>query len=127
MRSYLTIAASVAVGMAIGGFAVQGLHAQVKPKAYLVTESQIIDAAAAQASAQEIQKVIQAAGGRSVISTRGKITAVEGAAPARFGVSEWDNIDKAQAYMNSPERKALTPLRDKGVKTVRQFIVEQPN
>jgi uncharacterized protein (DUF1330 family) len=127
MRTYLTVAASVAVGMAIGGFAVQGLQAQAKPKAYLVTESQILDAAAAQASAQQIQSVIQAAGGRTVVSTRGKITAVVGPAPVRFGVSEWENIDKAQAYMNSPERKALEPAREKGVKTVRQFIVEQPN
>lgn len=52
---------------------------------------------------------------------------MEGAAPARFGVSEWENIDKAQAYMDSSERKALEPERAKGVKTVRQFIVEQPN
>ena len=38
MRVYLTVAASVAVGMAIGGFAVQGLHAQAKPPIYYIAE-----------------------------------------------------------------------------------------
>jgi uncharacterized protein (DUF1330 family) len=127
MNSSTKLATALLVGVVTGGVAVHQLHAQAKPKAYLVTESQIIDNAAAQASAQQIQSVIQAAGGRTLISTRGKITAVVGPAPVRFGVSEWENIDKAQAYMNSPERKALEPAREKGVKTVRQFIVEQPN
>jgi hypothetical protein len=31
---------------ALGAAAVQGLHAQAKPKAYLVTEVELIDAAA---------------------------------------------------------------------------------
>ena len=31
-------------GIALGAAAVQGLHAQAKPKAYLVTESEVIDA-----------------------------------------------------------------------------------
>ena len=124
MNSSTKLATALLVGVVTGGVAVHQLHAQAKPKAYLVTESQIIDAAAAQASAQQIQRVIQAAGGRTIISTRGKITALEGTAPVRFSVTEWENIEKTQAYMNSPERKALTPEREKAVKTVRQFIIE---
>src|SRR2546427_8622442 len=37
---------ALVVGAAIGAAAVQGLHAQAKPKAYQVTELEIIDAAA---------------------------------------------------------------------------------
>ena len=31
MKIYFTVAASMAVGIVLGGFAVQGLHAQAKP------------------------------------------------------------------------------------------------
>ena len=94
-------------------------------EAYLVTESQILDATAALAVAQKTQGVIRAAGGRTIISNRGKITPVVGDAPVRFGVSEWESIEKAQAYVNSPERRALEPERDKAIKFVRQFIIEE--
>jgi uncharacterized protein (DUF1330 family) len=115
----------VLVGATIGAAAVQGLHAQAKPKAYLVTETQILDAAGAIAVSQKIQGVIRAAGGRTLISNRGKVTAVVGDAPVRFGVSEWESIEKAQAYVKSPERMALEAERAKTIKTVRQFIIEE--
>ena len=37
---------SLIAGAALGGAAIQGLHAQAKPKAYQVTELEIIDNAA---------------------------------------------------------------------------------
>jgi hypothetical protein len=36
---------ALVAGIAIGGAAVQTLHTQTKPKAYLVTEFEILDAA----------------------------------------------------------------------------------
>jgi uncharacterized protein (DUF1330 family) len=126
MNAKYQLTAAVILGALAGAALIQGLHAQVKPKAYLVTESQILDAATLPALAQKTQAVLQAAGGRTIISNRGKITAVMGTAPARFGVSEWETIEKAQAYISSPERKALDPERDKAVKIVRQFIIEAP-
>jgi heme-degrading monooxygenase HmoA len=49
-----------------------------------------------------------------------------GTGPKRFGVSEWESLEKAQAWYTSAERKALDPLRSKAFKIVRQFIVEGP-
>jgi uncharacterized protein (DUF1330 family) len=49
-----------------------------------------------------------------------------GEPPKRFGVSEWESVEKAQAWYNSAERKALTPQREKAFKVTRQFIVERP-
>ena len=69
--------------------------------------------------------MIRTAGGRTIISARGKITAVQGAAPIRFAVSEWESIEKAQTYVNSPERKAHAPEYEKAIKVVRQFIIEE--
>ena len=125
MNAKYRLLIAVMVGAAAGAAAVHGLHAQARPKAYLVTESQILDATAALAVSQKTQGVIRAAGGRTIISNRGKITPVVGDAPVRFGVSEWESIEKAQAYVNSPERRALEPERDKAIKFVRQFIIEE--
>src|SRR5262245_61822331 len=53
-----------------------------------------------------------------------KITAVLGDPPKRFGVTEFENIDKAQAWLKSSGREAIAPKRDKAIKLVRQFIFE---
>jgi uncharacterized protein (DUF1330 family) len=53
-----------------------------------------------------------------------KIVAVVGAAPKRIGISEWESLEKAEAWIDSPDRKALGSQRDKAQKITRQFIVE---
>jgi hypothetical protein len=44
--------------------------------------------------------------------------------PPNFGVTEFENIDKAQAWLKSSGREAIAPKRDKAIKLVRQFIFE---
>ena len=126
MNTNYKIALAVVAGAALGAAAVQGLHAQVKPKAYLVTESEVIDAAALAAYVPQAQAAARAAGGRPGVVATGKIVALVGEPPKRLGVSEWESLEKAQAYYNSAERKALTPQRGKALKVIRQFLVEGP-
>jgi uncharacterized protein (DUF1330 family) len=127
MKTKIKIALAVLAGAALGAAAVQGLHAQAKPKAYLVTESEVLDAAALAAYVPQAQAAARAAGGRpGIVPAGGKIVALVGEPPKRFGVSEWESLEKAQAYYNSAERKALTPQRDKAQKVLRQFVVEGP-
>ena len=80
MASKSKIVLAALVGATVGGAAIHGLHAQAKPKAYIVTESEIIDAAAAAAYGPRNQAAQKAAGGRS-FRTTGKITAVVGTPP----------------------------------------------
>ena len=127
MNTNYKIVLAVVAGAALGAAAVQGLHAQVKPKAYLVTESEVIDAAALAAYVPQAQAAARAAGGRpGIVPAGGKIVALLGEPPKRLGVSEWESLEKAQAYYNSAERKALTPQRGKALKVIRQFLVEGP-
>ncbi|MGB6534562.1 MAG: DUF1330 domain-containing protein [Xanthobacteraceae bacterium] len=126
MKRLLTPALCVLAGIAIGAFAVQGLHAQAKPKAYQVTESQVLDAAALAEYNPAIQAAQTAAGGRS-LRTTGKIVANVGIAPMRVSISEWDSLDAAQAWEASDARKKLAPQRDKVIKIIRQYIVEAAN
>lgn len=126
MKSKSKIALSIVAGAALGATVVQGLHAQTKPKAYIVTESEIIDAAAAATYSPRVQAAQKAAGGTS-FRTTGKITAVVGSPPKRVGLSEWANVDTAQAWLASQARKDLVAERDKAIKILRQFIVEAAN
>jgi uncharacterized protein (DUF1330 family) len=127
MNTKYKIALAVLAGAALGAAAVEGLHAQAKPKAYIVTESDVIDAASLAAYTPQAQAAVKAAGGVPGVVASGKIVALVGDPPKRFGVSEWESAEKAQAWYNSGERKALTPLREKAFKITRQFIVERPN
>ena len=114
-------------GVALGAAAVQGLHAQAKPEAYIVTESEVLDAAALAAYRPKVVAAIQAAGGRRLAPATDKVVAFVGQAPKRIGITEWDTLEKAQAYRNSAAFKNLAPERDKAVKTVRSFAVEVAN
>ncbi len=125
MNSKFKIALAVVAGAALGVAAVQGLHAQAKPKAYLVSESEVLDTAALASYTPAIGAVQKAAGGRS-FGTRGKIVASVGDAPKRVGISEWDSLEQVQAYLNSEARKKVVE-GGKVVKITRQYIVEAGN
>jgi uncharacterized protein (DUF1330 family) len=105
-----------------GSAAIQGVHAQAKSKVYFISESEVVDRGAVDAYNSQVQQAIKAAGGNLVIGE--KIVAVLGDPPKRVGVTEFESLDKAQAWIASPERKALAPQREKAVKFVRQYIVE---
>jgi uncharacterized protein (DUF1330 family) len=127
MNSKHKIALSLLAGAALGAAAVQGLHAQAKPKAYIVTESEVIDAAVLAAYTPQAQAAVKAAGGTPGIISTGKVIALVGEPPKRLTASEWESAEKAQTWYKSAERAALTPQREKAFKVTRQFIVERPN
>jgi uncharacterized protein (DUF1330 family) len=115
------------VGAALGAAAVQGLHAQAKPKAYLVTEIEVLDAAAQATYATLVQAAIKAAGGRNFNTAGGKAIAFVGEAPKVVAISEWDSLEQVQAYRNSTAFKNLAPQRDKAQKQIRSYAVEAVN
>jgi uncharacterized protein (DUF1330 family) len=125
MQTKSKIVLALIAGAALGAAAVQGLHAQAKPKAYLITESEVLDAAALSTYFPQVREAAKAAGGNlDFVSPSEKIVALVGEAPKRVGVSEWESMDKAKAWFDSAERKALAPQRDKAQKITRQFLVE---
>ena len=127
MNSKFKFALAVIASAALGAAAMQGLHAQAKPKAYTVTETEVIDAAAQAAYTPLVRAALQAAGARSLSRPGGRIVATEGAAPKRVGINEWDSLEQAQAFYNSKAYKDLAPQRDKAVKTIRRYSVEAGN
>ena len=127
MKTRYAVALSMVAGVALGAAAIQGLQAQAKPKALLVTESEVLDRAAAGSYGSALGPAMQAAGGHWVGGGTGpteKITAVVGDPPKRFGVVEFENLDKAQAWLKSSGREGIAPQRNKAVKITRQFLFE---
>jgi uncharacterized protein (DUF1330 family) len=127
MRAKYQIALAVLAGAALGAAAVQGLHAQAKPKAYIITETEVLDAAVLAAFVPQAQAAVRAAGGTPAVISTGRVIALVGDAPKRIGASEWPSAEQAQAYLKSAERAKLDPQREKALKTMRQYIVERPN
>jgi uncharacterized protein (DUF1330 family) len=123
MKTRYTVALSMIAGVAIGATAIQGLHAQAsKARVLMISESEIVNSAAVPEYNTEVKRVLKAAGGDLSISD--KVIAVLGTAPQRVGVTEFDSVDKAQAWVKSKDREALAPVREKAVKIVRQYIIE---
>ncbi len=128
MASRSKVLLAALVGATVGGAAIHGLHAQAKPKAYVVSELEMLDAKAAADNAERALKMQEAAGGRNLRTGGGKVTSMEGPPPPqRVAITEWENLDKAQAFFKSKEWADAKPERDKALKTVRRYAVEQRN
>src|ERR1700730_10143447 len=126
MRTQYTVALSLLAGVALGGLAVQGLHAQAKPKAYSIGEIEPIAGATVSPSyIAAARKALADAGGRSMGTLKGRIFRAEGEAPPiSVGMTEWDSADAAIAFFQSKTWKDLAPEGEKTAKTVRRYIVE---
>ena len=61
----------------------------------------MIDAASLATYTPQAQAAVKAAGGVPGVVASGKIVALVGEAPKRFGVSEWESVEKAQASGSS--------------------------
>lgn len=128
MKSRYALGLAMLAGVAIGAVAVEGLHAQAKLKAYSITETETLDATAQTEFAKAAAAAQQPAGGHPLRTGGGKIVGLEGAAPpVRVILTEWDSLDQAVAFYKSKAWTDLAPLRNKGVKTIRRYVVETTN
>ena len=118
---------TLVAGVALGAAAVHGLYAQAKPKAYQVTELEVLDAEANKAFTQAVRASQQQASGRNLRTAYGKVVAFVGDPPKHVGITEFDNLDQAVAYRNSAAFKEMEPLRNKAIKIIRQYTVEAEN
>jgi uncharacterized protein (DUF1330 family) len=116
-------------GAALGGAAVQGVHAQLAAKkAYAITELESLDVQAAADIAKRVEAAQAQAGGRNLRTAGGKVVGLEGPPPPkRVGLTEWDSLEKAEAFYKSKVWTDLSPERDKAVKTIRRYAVEVTN
>ena len=125
MKTNYKVATALLAGAAIGGAAIQALHAQAKPPAYIVIPIlKINDAAAFKTGVTDKVKPedLKAAGGEWVIRNT-KFTSLDGTPPERLVVIKFDTLEKAQAFSNTAAQKEINAARMKSTNSL-SFIVE---
>jgi len=126
VKTQYTMALAMLAGIALGGAAIQGLHAQAKPPVLIVTEiNEVTNAEGFKAVTQrtaEGNEALKQLGGRYIARTE-KITAIDGDPPKRLIIYAFDSAEKAQAYHNSRSEKERNENRTKNTKS-RSFMVE---
>jgi uncharacterized protein (DUF1330 family) len=122
MKPKIVIAA--VAGAAVGATAMQALHAQAKLKAYSVAEVERIGTLPAD-YLPTIRKAIEAANGRALRTTGGRVVPIDGAAPPKnVAIVEWDSVDDAVAFYKSKVWTDWAPKREQAQKTIRRYVVE---
>jgi uncharacterized protein (DUF1330 family) len=116
---------AVVVGIAIGFVGSNAIRAQqTKPvPGYVVGELDITDPVAYQQYAAKSPAIVAAHGGEYLIRGGSKVTPLEGEPPKRFVVIQYESVEKALEWYNSPDYAAIRPIREKSAKS-RVFIVE---
>lgn len=125
MKTRTIIAVSLAAGAALGAVAVETLHAQARPQAYVVGEIDITDP---EGYAKEFgplaRKALAEGPGYRALVLGGKSVAIAGSPPGkRVIINVFDNLDAAVAAYNSPAFKAAKKIGDKYA-TFRTYAVE---
>jgi uncharacterized protein (DUF1330 family) len=126
VKTNYKVALALAAGAAIGGAAIQGLHAQTKPIAYTVSE---IDVTNQDAYVKEFVPLARKAlgegeSGYKVVAAGGRTASIDGTAPkSRIVINSFENLEKAVAAFNSPAYKEARKIGDKYA-TFRIYAVE---
>jgi uncharacterized protein (DUF1330 family) len=123
MKMHSVVLVSVVAGAMAGAAAMQALHAQAKPPAYVVGE---IDVKNPELFAKEYvpnaSKAIRDGGGKYLVGG-GKSVSFYGEPPKRIAIMAFDNLEKAEAAFNSAAYKEAKAAGDKYA-TFRIYVVE---
>lgn len=123
MKANYKLILATLVGAAIGAMGAAAIYA--RPAAvpgYVVAEVDITDPATFAKYAAKAPGTIAQYGGHYVIRN-GKNESIEGDAPKRFVVIQFESVEKAKAWEDSPEYSAIKPIRHSSAKS-RVFIIE---
>ena len=125
MKTNHKVTLALIAGVFVSGAAINGLHAQSNAPVYVILEIDVSDQDAfLKKYAVKSRSLGRTFGGRILAAGSGKITPIEGEPPkSRVVVLQWENLEKVQAWVNSPEYKELRKIGDKYAK-FRIFAVE---
>ena len=124
MKSNYKLTLGVLAGSLLGVAGATAIHArQMKtPLAYVIAEVEVTDPATFKQYADKAAGTIAAHDGRYIVRS-GKTISLEGDAPKRFIVIQFESMEKAKAWEDSPDYEAIKPIRHSSAKS-RVFIAE---
>jgi uncharacterized protein (DUF1330 family) len=116
MKSRFGMALSMAVGVALGGAAIQALHAQAKPPVYMIAINEVSDQDHyAKEYVSPAQKSVKDYGGEYVAAGPGtKIAGNLSHGPVV--ILRWESMDALQRWHNSSEFQAALKIGEKYAK-----------
>ena len=116
MKTRLTVAVSMLAGAAVGGAAIQALHAQAKPPVYMIAINQVTNPDGyAKEYVPPAQKSVKDHGGEYVAAGPG--TQVVGNLPqGPVVILRWESMEALQAWHNSPDFQATLKVGEKYAK-----------
>ena len=124
MRNSAKVGLGMWAGFGLGVIAVQAIHAQAQPPAYVISE---IDVTNAEAYAKEYVPLANKAladSGQKRFASGGKTISISGTPPAsRIVISAFESLDKAKSAYTSPAYLEARKIGDKYGK-LRIFAVE---
>ena len=124
MKTRYTVALSILAGVAVGAAAVQALHAQAKPIAYVVAEIDVTNPEPYEKQYVPIAAKAVTDGGGKYLVRGGETAAMYGEPPKpRIAVMAFESMEKAQAAFNSSAYKEAKKVGDKYAK-FRIYAVE---
>lgn len=124
MMPRVKVGLAMLVGFGLGAGAVQGLHAQAKPPAYVISEIDVTNADAYAKEYVPLANKALAESGQKRLASGGKTITLAGAPPAsRIVLSVFESLEKAQAAYGSPAYLEARAIGDKYGK-LRIFAVE---
>jgi uncharacterized protein (DUF1330 family) len=124
MNRTMTIGLSMLAGAALGGAAVETLHAQAKPPGFTIAEITIKDKDGYMKEfAPAITKTIQDAGVKFLVRG-GRTASTLGAPPAgRVVITQYESFEKAQEWAASQAVQDAEKIGEKYA-DIRNFVVE---
>ena len=119
MSRYIALGLAMLVGAALGGAAVNGLHAQGKTP---IDISDIVDPDLLKQIVAKAAPPVKAGGGQYVARTE-KITGLSGTPPKRVVILAFDSSDQAKSWYNSPAQEEVNAMAAKAIKA-RWYVVD---
>ncbi len=114
MKTRYTVALSILAGVALGAAAVQALHAQAKPIAYVVAEIDVTNPEPYEKEYVPIAAKAVTDGGGKYLVRGGETAAMYGEPPKpRIAVMAFESMERAQAAFNSSAYKEAKKVGDK--------------
>jgi uncharacterized protein (DUF1330 family) len=124
MKTHINLGLAILAGFGLGALAVDRLHAQARPSAYVISEIDVTNADGYTKEYVPLATKALAESGQKRLASGGKTIALAGTAPAsRIVLSVFENLEKAQAAYSSPAYVEARKIGDQYGK-LRIFAVE---
>jgi len=123
MHNSVKIGAVALIGIVVGAAATRVAQARATPRAFIVAEINVTDAAGYRPYADQAAKIVAQFGGQ-YLARGGATKSIEGAAPPnRVAIIEFPDMATLEKFEASAEYSAVKPIRQRAA-TSRIFAVE---